>query len=197
MSHALLRARSGMTAARKILRRPLCAAVFLLIPLLHSEPSIDTEQRVKATFLFNFAQFVDWPDSALPARGAPFVIGILGKDPFNTFLDELVRGQTIKERKLEIRRLKRMEEINECQVVFVSDSEQARFDRVIARCGTNSILTVGEGDQFARRGGMIAFVPAGNKVRFRINREAAESASLSISSKLLRLSANPPASSYR
>jgi N-acetylglucosamine kinase-like BadF-type ATPase len=86
--------------------------------------------------------------------------------------------------------------LKDCQVLFVSSSEAPRVDRIIASCGTNSILTVGEGEQFTRRGGMIGFMISDQKVRFRINREAAEGAGLTVSSRLLRLSvdASPPLS---
>lgn len=36
--------------------------------------------RVKAVFLYNFTQFVEWPAAAFPSAEAPFVIGILGPD---------------------------------------------------------------------------------------------------------------------
>ena len=52
-----------------------------------------SEAQVKAVFLFNFAQFVDWPPEAVPDSQAPLVIGILGSDPFGDFLDATVRGE--------------------------------------------------------------------------------------------------------
>ena len=42
-------------------------------------------------------------------------------------------------------------------------------------------------DGFATNGGMIRFIAAGTKIRFRINNEAARAVKLMISSKLLRL----------
>src|SRR5256885_282744 len=48
------------------------------------------EYRVKATFLFQFTQFVDWPRNAFSNQQTPLVIGILGEDPFGTFLDDTV-----------------------------------------------------------------------------------------------------------
>src|SRR5688572_25985571 len=53
------------------------------------------EQEVKAVFLFNFVQFVEWPQEAFPENQTPLVIGILGKDPFGKFLDETVKGEVI------------------------------------------------------------------------------------------------------
>ena len=62
-----------------------------------------SEYQVKAVFLFNFAQFVDWPASAFPDATAPLVIGVLGDDPFGPYLDETVRGETVRGRPLETR----------------------------------------------------------------------------------------------
>jgi hypothetical protein len=56
-----------------------------------------------------------------------------------------------------------------------------------------SILTVGDTEGFAEDGGIIRFVTEKNRIRFRINVDAAEAAHLVISSKLLRLAeATPP-----
>lgn len=49
------------------------------------------------------------------------------------------------------------------------------------------VLTVGEADQFAVRGGVITFVKEANRLRFEINVDAAGRAGLRISSRLLQL----------
>ncbi len=63
----------------------------------------DPEYQLKAVFLFNFAQFVEWPASAFPNAETPLVIGILGEDPFGAYLDETVRGETVNDRPLVVR----------------------------------------------------------------------------------------------
>ena len=63
-----------------------------------------SEAQVKAVFLFNFAQFVDWPPEAVPDSQAPLIIGILGEDPFGDFLDATVRGERRGARPFEIGR---------------------------------------------------------------------------------------------
>src|SRR5690242_6746479 len=62
------------------------------------------EYQVKAVFLFNFAQFVEWPAGSFQAADAPFVIGVLGQDPFGAQLDAVARGETVGQRPLAIRR---------------------------------------------------------------------------------------------
>ena len=57
-----------------------------------------SESHLKAVFLFNFAQFVDWPSEAFPDSATPLVIGVLGDDPFEGFLDQTIRGEHVRGR---------------------------------------------------------------------------------------------------
>lgn len=151
-----------------------------------AQTSAYREYQVKAVFLFNFTQFVDWPAVAFPDDQSPLTIGVLGEDPFGVFLDETVRDEKINRRSIVIRRYRHVEEVGSCQVLFISRSESHRLERILAALKGRSILTVGDEDSFARRGGMIGFVPANNHTRLQINLGAAKVAGLTISSKLLR-----------
>jgi hypothetical protein len=150
-------------------------------------PPAPTEYQVKAIFLFNFSQFVDWPAAAFADERSPLVIGVLGSDPFGTTLDEIVRGETVNGRPLEVRRYDAVEQIDDaCHILFIERSQDERLDAVLAALKGRSVLTVGDFEGFARRGGIIRFVTVGNKIRLRVNLAAAQDAKLTISSKLLR-----------
>jgi hypothetical protein len=144
------------------------------------------EHQVKATFLFRFTQFVEWPAGAFPAAQAPLVIGVLGEDPFGPLLDETVRNEKVNEHPLAIERYTRLEDIKNVHVLFVSRRQAARIREITGALNGRSILTVGDADGFADGGGMIQFVTQENKIRLRINLTAARSANLTISSQLLR-----------
>jgi hypothetical protein len=147
---------------------------------------ISREYQIKAVFLFNFAQFVDWPPLTFADEKSPLIIGVLGKDPFDGSLDEAVRGEKVNGRPLVIQRYRRVEEIAACQILFISRSEASRLGGILESLKGRSTLTVGDVDGFAQLGGIIRFVTEQNKVRFRINLESAKAANLTISSKLLR-----------
>ncbi|MEO7424819.1 MAG: YfiR family protein [Fibrobacteria bacterium] len=153
----------------------------------------DREHRVKAVFLFNFAQFVQWPDSAFAQPDSPLVVGILGDDPFDAYVDEVVRGEKVNQRPIVVKRFKRVEDAKVCHVLFVSDSEMPRVESVLSSLKSRPVLTVGESDALYRNGGMVCFVTEAGRIRLKINLEAVQNASLAISSKLLRLAdvANP------
>ena len=153
---------------------------------LAAQPVATKEYQIKAVFLFNFSQFVEWPTNAFPETQTPLVIGVLGEDPFGTYLEETVRGETVNNHPLVIQHYRRAEDIKACHILFISQSEAGRLDRIFESLKGRNILTVGDVENFARRGGMIRFITEKNKIRLRINLEAAKAASLTISSKLLR-----------
>ena len=144
------------------------------------------EYQVKAVFLFNFAQFVEWPIQAFPEAKTPLVIGVLGEDPFGDYLDELVRGESVNSRTLVVKRYSRVEDVGTCHVLFISQSETRNSQKIFAGLNGRNILTVGDLENFVPSGGMIGFASDKGKVRLRINVETAESSGLKISSKLLR-----------
>jgi hypothetical protein len=177
-------------AGQSLLTSFAFALVALLIsPVPRASAASATEVReyqIKAVFLYNFAQFVDWPPEAFADPHAPLVIGILGDDPFGASIDEAVRGETVNNRPMEIRRFKDGDDYSNCHILFISQSEAGRIDEVLGRLKGRSILTVSDIDGFSKVGGIIRFVIENSKVRLRINLEASKQARLRISSKLLR-----------
>ena len=143
------------------------------------------EYQLKAVFLFNFAQFIEWPASAFPEPDMPLNICVLGKDPFGAYLDETVRGESVSGHPLAVRRYREPEGIAGCHILFVS-RDQGNVRQVLDSLKGRSVLTVSDEDRFATNGGMIRFVTERNRIRLRINLEAARAANLTISSKLLR-----------
>ena len=161
------------------------AFIALLQPLPAQTPAIP-EYRVKATFLYQFTQFVEWPRDAFAGQQTPLVIGVLGDDPFGSFLDDTVRDEKANGHPLAVQRFRRVEDVKNCHVLFVSQSEATHVVDVFTALKGLSTLIVGDDNGFADRGGMIQFVTKENRVNLRINLAAAKAAKLTISSKLLR-----------
>jgi hypothetical protein len=189
---ALLNVFAGRCAVPSVKGR--CIAGLVLVTLLFwagpqafAQATVSREYQIKAVFLFNFTQFVDWPSGAFANPRAPLVIGVLGDDPFDGFLDDTVRGEKMNNHPLVVRRYRRVNEIEDCQVLFIGRTESRRLGRILAALKGRNILTVGDMEGFSRDGGVIRFVVENNRIRFRINVDAADAAHLTISSKLLRL----------
>ena len=145
------------------------------------EPSL--EYRVKAAYLYNFAQFVEWPSH--PGRD-PLTICVAGRNPFGSALADITRGETVNGRPLAVRVI--LEPEGGCDVVFVPQGSATSAYLKVARGAPQ--LTVGEDDDFLAQGGIINFVREAGKVRFEISAESAARADLRISSRLLRLARN-------
>ena len=152
-----------------------------------AQTSTVREYQIKAVFLFNFGQFVTWGPDDFPDATSPFVIGVLGEDPFGATLDAIVEGESVQGRPVQIERYVDVDDVGSCHILFVSGSELPRLDRVFERLRGRGILTVGETEGFAERSGMIRFVVVDNRLRLEINAAAAERAGLAISSRLLSL----------
>jgi YfiR/HmsC-like len=138
------------------------------------------EYQVKAAFLFNFLKFVEWPQAA---GATPWVIGILGHDPFGELLDQTVKGKIVSGRPVEIRRYSRLNEVKDCNILFIGAAD---FGRIVIPAQPG-LLTVGEAPGFLKSGGIINFYIEDNRVHFEIQPGVARTAGLRVSSQLLKL----------
>ena len=181
----------GRTPGAARCSRGIWLTLLALLSLLGSQLCAQTpgaqEYQIKAVFLFNFTQFVEWPADAFADAQSPIVIGLLGDDPFGAYLDDTVRGEKVDGRPLVVLRYRTLEDVKACHVLFIGRSEAARVKETLAQLKGRSILTVGDQESFGRQGGMIRFVTANNRIRLRVNIEAIKAAGLAISSKLLRV----------
>jgi hypothetical protein len=176
-----------MAVLKRILAALFCGALGLAACLpAAGGAETPTEYQVKAVFVYNFSHFIDWPPQAFNAPDQPFVIGILGDDPFGTRVDEAVRGEQIDQHPLSVRRFRTIGEIGDCQILYIGRSEGARLQQILAALNHRSTLTVSDLDGSSRRGVMMEFLTENNRIRLRINVDSARAAGLTISSKLLR-----------
>jgi hypothetical protein len=172
---------------KKIVLRYLTAltvACSLVLFPVHAQ--VASEYQIKAIFLFNFTQFVEWPTTAFADTNA-IVIGILGEDPFGPYLMETVQGEEVNGHPLVVQHYQKVEDVKACHILFINASEMHQIKKIFISLKSRNILTVSDALNFTKQGGMIRFFTENNKIRIRINLNAAKDANLTISSKLLRL----------
>ncbi|HXC16642.1 MAG TPA: YfiR family protein [Holophagaceae bacterium] len=143
------------------------------------------EYEVKGVFMYKFGDYVEWPVTAFDGPGTPFTIGILGDDPFDGTLDQIVQNRTIQGRPVTIKRFHRVDEVRGVQILYLGASETERWQKDLENLKGMTILTVS--DQTRKPGAVITFVLKDKKVRFEIDEDAAGRAGLKLSSKLLSL----------
>jgi hypothetical protein len=170
---------------RKVFYSILASLGLLTACVSAAEEPQPSEYQLKAVFLYNFAKFVEWPVEAFTSTNTPFTIGILGQNPFGDYLESTVRNKAINGHPFAIQYFKSILEATNCHILFIAASERRRLPEILKAVSSGNVLTVSETDRFLQAGGMIRFFMDENKVRFDINDEAARSARLRISSKLL------------
>ena len=146
-----------------------------------------SEYKVKAVFLYNFTRFIDWPGKAFTAGNTPFKIGILGKDPFGSYLDETMRGENVSGHPIVIERYENLKQVGDCHILFINFKGSERIKDVIASTKDKNILTISEHENFVKWGGMIRIFSENNKIRMQINDNAARNSDIKISAKLLNI----------
>lgn len=184
----LLNAASCARFARVI--RALLVVFATCIPVLASAsagaqaPAV--EHAVKATFLYKFASFIEWPSGTFVSASDPLVICVVGSDPVTDLVDEAVRGQVIAAHPIDVVHLTASAPDARCHILYVA-LRGAAAARVLDAVRGRPVLTVTDdaanpGDQ-----GIVNFVVQSNRVRFEIDLRAAVENHLVISSKLLNL----------
>jgi hypothetical protein len=169
----------------------LCIVLLvLLVPgapqLARAQSDVD-EYQVKAAFLFHFAQFLDWPPESLNAADRSLTLCIFDDEPRRQELQSTVEGKLIGARAFQVRLMSQPQEIQGCNILFLSRDEARRQSAILKSLRGMPVLTVGETSNFLSDGGMIRFHLEDGKTRFDINLAAAESSHLEISSRLLLL----------
>jgi hypothetical protein len=147
-----------------------------------------SEYQVKAAYLYNFAKFIHWPDSSFSDAKAPLIIGVLGKNPFNGELNQLI-SRTVRNRPIEIKHFKTVKDVFNCHLLYISPSGASELDETLKVLGTKPIITVGEDNKFARQGGVIQFVTKRGRLRFIFNLEITKANDIKVDSQLLSLAA--------
>lgn len=171
-----------------------------------SEESVhDREYKIKAAFLGHYFSMIDWPQKAFNDKDSPFVIGILGEDPFGTTIAPVLE-KTIKGRKIVLRRFGRFkadeknknqdtaatvtfEDLRSCHILFICSSERESILQIIEAVKSYPVLTVGDAIlSFIENQGILNFIPWNeNKIGFEVNIGASKNAGLKINSEILRV----------
>ena len=133
-------ARWPVLSFRVLLTAVAAAGALLAIPALPAQNARPTDYQVKATYLYNFGRFVEWPGKAAAAQSGPFTVCVLGQDPFGPSLDTTLAGETIGGKTVIAKRISSAQESGNCQILFLSLTEASRLNKIIADLDKKSVL---------------------------------------------------------
>ena len=170
------------------LRRVATAAALLCAILAGGMVEAASELEVKAAFLYNFVKFVHWPAATFEAADE-LVLCVFG-DALQGALERVAAGKKAQDKRLSIRTISDPHDAENCHVLFISSAHEADLGSILESIRGRPVLTVGEIERFALRGGIIGVFVSEHRVRFEINADNADRAGLQISSQLLKLATN-------
>ncbi|TXC81553.1 YfiR family protein [Luteibaculum oceani] len=153
---------------------------------VQAQSSVSREYQLKAAFIYNFCQFVNWPEASFQNTNNTLVIAVVGENPFGNVLTELVKNQQIGGRKVVVKRASDLASAAESHIIFVPSNYRFGMDEWKTK-GSSNALIIGESDSFLDKGGMIRFYTADNKLKFQVHLDKVQEQDFKISSKLLKM----------
>jgi len=144
-----------------------------------------TQPALRAAFLYNFAKFTEWPGDGTPS--SPLTLCGLDDGAVEGALSELVGNGPINGRAVAISRGPSGARLRACHLLYVGDTNSVRIAAILDELRGAPVLTVSDGADFIRSGGIIGLIVEEGRMRFAINPDAAQRAGLRLSSRLLQL----------
>jgi hypothetical protein len=165
-----------------------CFGLWLaLAPLRAEAQARELESAIKATYLYKFIPFIEWPAGTFDGPSDPLRLCVVGNDAVGQLVEEAVRGQPQSARPIVVKRVASASRESSCHIVYVAPGPEDAGGATLERLRGLPLLTITDGARDARSRGMINFVVRDNRVRFEIDLGLATNSGLAISSKLLAL----------
>lgn len=145
------------------------------------------ENHVRALFLYNFANYVEWPESAFSSPSDKLKMCLYGLPDFMAVL-KVYDGTIIGERELQIFASEKVNEISSgCHILFVSKQKKKLTPDYLRKIKSLYVLSIGDSDDKTSEGEIISIIRTSDKVQFDIDLTLASANRLTISSDLLSL----------
>jgi hypothetical protein len=140
------------------------------------------EQAIKTAFVFNLTKYVEWPNSR-----SEIVIGFIGEGAMGDSLHSVLEGKSSEGRPIRVVLNPADDDLSRCDLVYLAPPSVKSFHAELEKLRNRAVLTIGDADWFAREGGIIGLVRTDGQIRIQVNLQAAQTAGLRISSRLLNL----------
>jgi hypothetical protein len=178
-----------LAATVKILLAAFALSLVFPSLLIAADPArpVNRENELKAAALYNIIGFTEWPATAFATPDTPLVIGVIGRGPVTPLLQSFIENESWHGRRLVLEHYASPSQAKNCHVLYVDQSEHARWPSLRRQFAGRAVLTVCDAPTFARQGGIVQLGIERNKLKLTVNLAAARAGELTISSKVLRL----------
>jgi uncharacterized protein DUF4154 len=145
-----------------------------------------TVPALKAAFLYNFANFAEWPADVL-APAQRLSLCVVGDDAVANAIEQVIKGRAVEGHELIVQIVKPDGPLRSCHLLYVGGRDAKRSSQILETLKGSTVFSVGESDNFAESGGVVQLIAEKDRMRFAVNVASAQRARLHISSKLLKL----------
>jgi hypothetical protein len=148
-----------------------------------------TDYEMKVLYIEKLSRYIAWPGTNLTEEASkPFVIAVIGRNPFRGTLEKHFKMRKIQNRKVEVRNISTIEEIAGCQLLFISASEKSRLRNILQFTTGKPVLTISDTDGFCEHGVYInLYINEEDQLKFEINETKIREAGFKVDLLLLEI----------
>jgi hypothetical protein len=180
--------------AAQMLMSLCCLYAYIFTYAYAAEPLPLYEQKIKAGLVYNLLKYTEWQKIAVDENnkspenptGAKLQICIFGDDPFDGYLSPL-EGRTAQQATITISHVSQVQQTAQCSAVIIHRNQAQQLNPLLQFLRGKNVLTISDIAQFAELGGMVEMTRQDEKIALHINKEALDSAKLSIDARMLKL----------
>jgi hypothetical protein len=162
---------------------PLVLFCFLLCPKLHAQYNINI---IKAAYIERITRFVEWPLKDSLSSRDKFVIGVFAETEFFNTLIDVFKAKQIKDHSVTIIPINSPEEINMCNLCYISGKAKPSVNKFVAAANSSGVLLISGTTDFSKAGVHINFYIEDEKLKFEINEQSVISAGFKVSYLLMQ-----------
>ena len=167
------------------MRRMVVVVACVMIGFLLTNSATAQKTKYQSIFIYNFSKYIKWPDNFNDGK---FVICVLGDTDIQPDLEAMVAAKKqINGLNLEIRNIKTISELGDCNLLFVNNKFCGRLDDINASLSGKPTLVVTDKSGMAQKGAAINFIEKDGKIKFELNQSTVTEHGLKVSSSLISL----------
>ena len=148
---------------------------------------IANEDKIKASYVFNFIRFIEWPFNEPGDPSKPIVVCAINRK--NQFIKAFspVIGKKVKGHLLAFKQITNPNNLEGCHLLYIDKAEKNLIPRLLPEIKKHNILSISDTKSFCSLGGMIGMVTKKGKIKVEINLDVAKAAGFKINSNLLEV----------
>jgi len=161
--------------------------IFLILSHNIKAQKLSTEDKIKASYIYNFIRFINWPMEN--NQKVSKVINVCSFSSSNHFFKAFgpVTGKQVRGRKIILHKITNPKQVAHCDLLYIDKGKKSNLGEILPLINKYSILSVSDINNFCNQGGMICLVKSKGRIGVQINLKVARTAGFNISSNLLEV----------